>query len=85
MATSNITITSAWTQLALDTNTELLATWDTAATVEVATTAASVAPTVTGHRLGREQALSRGVLGSGFVWARLVGGVPASLSVVVSK
>lgn len=86
MPTFNIAITSAWTKLADTTNTDLLVTFDSPVTIAVATTATDVAPTVMGHRLTRESALTRGVLGAGFVWARTVAGsVPATLDLVVSK
>ena len=86
MPTVNIAITNAWTKIAADTNTDLLVTFDHPVTIAVATTAADTPPTVLGHRLTRESALTRGVLGSGFVWARTVGGaIPASIDLVVSK
>lgn len=86
MTTVNTAVTTTWTKLAEDTDTEFLITWDSPVDAEFATTAADSAPTVRGHRLSREMALSRSVLGDGFVWARLVpGAVPASVAMVVSK
>ena len=86
MPTSNITITGSWTQLATDTNTDLLATFDENIAVEVASTATNTAPTVTGHRLSNQSAITRAVIGSGYVWARTAAGsVPSQISVIVSK
>lgn len=85
MSTLNIAITNAWTKLADASATELLVSWADPVTVELATTEADAAPTVVGHRLTRDDAVSRGVLGSGYVWARLIGKVPAGANLVVSK
>lgn len=84
MPTENITITTGWVKIANDTDAELLATWTAPGTVEVATTAANTAPTVNGHRLTRESAITRAAVGAGFVWARsLSAGSTADL--IVSK
>lgn len=86
MTTVNTAITTAWTKIADASDTELLVSWQDPVVVEVATTAADAAPTVFGHRLSREDALTRGVLGSGFVWAKLIpGSIPAGITLVVSK
>lgn len=86
MPTSNITVTTSWVKVAESSHTELLMTFSQPKILEVAVTAANSAPTVSGHRITREQAISRSVIGSGYVWAKLVEGtVPASLLVVVTK
>ena len=88
MPTVNTPITAAWTKIADASNTELLVTCTTESTVEFVTTTADVAPVTTmmGHQLVNEDALTRGVIGSGFVWARLVAGShPPSTRLVVTK
>lgn len=86
MPTINIPVTSAWTKVADASNAELLLTWNSAVILEVATTAADAVPTVNGHRLNQGNAVTRGVMGAGFVWVREVAGsVPASINVVVTK
>lgn len=86
MATTNIEVTSSWVKLADVTDTELLVTWSTPVTIEVATTSANTAPTVNGHRLSNSDAITRGVIGSGYVWAKLVSGAfPPAAPVVVTK
>ena len=86
MPTSNIAITSTWTKIAATTDADLLVTFNTPVTIDVATTAADAAPTVLGHRLTQDSAITRGVLGTGHVWARLVAGSrPAEIVLVVSK
>jgi hypothetical protein len=86
MPTSNITITKSWTQVADNTGTELLITWSSPANVEFAATSAAVVPTIVGHTLDRESAITRNSIGSGFIWAKLVArSGPNSLLLVVSK
>ena len=86
MPTSNITVTSSWTQLAADTNTDLLVTYNENSVIEVAATAINVVPTINGHRLSKDAAMTRAVIGSGFVWARTVAGsVPSQITAIVSK
>lgn len=86
MTTFNIAVASAWVKIADTTNTDLLVTFDTPVMVEFATTAADTTPTVLGHRLSRESAITRGVMGTGYVWARAVAGSrPATIDLVVSK
>ena len=84
MATTNVTITSAWTKIA-ESSDSFLVTWDSQTVVEIAATATDTAPVVNGHRLGFGDAITRDLIGTGFVWAKTAGGVPSSLSVVVSK
>ena len=84
MPTTNITITTNWVKIADANNGELLATWTAPGTIEVATTTTDTAPTVNGHRLTRESAITRAAVGAGFVWARsLSAGSTAAL--IVSK
>lgn len=86
MATSNINISAAWTKIADASNSDLLVTWGTPVSVELATTAADAAPTVQKHRIPPDSAINRGLLGAGYVWAKTVSGaVPAQISLVVSK
>lgn len=86
MATYNIKATTTWAQVALNTDTDLLITIDNAVTIEVATTTPNSAPTVTGHRVSSDNAITRSVLGQGYVWVRLVAGSnPAEVTLVVSK
>ena len=75
MQTSNIAITaSSWTQIA-DSTQDFILSGAARKLVEVALTNANAAPTgLSGHALllgpGNE-ALNRGSVGTGFVWARL--------------
>ena len=86
MATSNISISNAWVKLANSADSELLVTWGGSARIEVATTSADSAPTVNGHILYPGDAITRAVIGSGYVWVRLVSGsYPNSANLVVSK
>jgi hypothetical protein len=86
MATNNIAITSAWTKLAETADADVLITCNDAVTVEVAATLADAAPTVVGHKLNPGQAITRSLIGSGYVWAKLLpGSQPASVIMVVSK
>lgn len=86
MATYNITVTSAWTKVAETNNDSVLVTWDSPTVLEVATTTADAAPTVAGHRLSNDQAITRAALGSGYVWVKTVPGTySATVLAVVSK
>ena len=86
MTTSNITISTSWVQIASTADTDMLATFDTTVIMEVATTAANSAPTVQGHKLSSDSAITRSVIGSGYVWAKLVkGSYPSSITLIVSK
>ena len=88
MATSNITVTHAWTQVALNTDDAFLLTCAGPALLEVAATAADAAPIgIVGHRLpsaSSGDAITRDILGAGYVWVRCM--PPAeSANVVVTK
>ena len=86
MATLNISISDQWTKLADSANLELLVTWNDPISIEVATTTADTAPIVNGHRLFPNDAITRTVIGSGYVWARLVSGSRSnSANLVVTK
>ena len=86
MQTSNVVVGRNWTQIAADTDQELLVTWESIVEIEVATTSSNSAPTVVGHRLSRADAVSRGVFPSGYVWVKLVSSGPQSdVVLVVSK
>jgi hypothetical protein len=84
MTTFNTTITSAWTKLADSSNSELLVTWNHPVDIEVAVTTTDVAPTVVGHSLNWSNAITRAVLGTGYVWARCKASV-AGVTLIVTK
>jgi hypothetical protein len=86
MATVNIGVTSAWTKVADDTHSELLVSWSTPVDAEFACTDADSSPLVRGHRLSYGEAINRSIIGTGYVWARLIyGSVPGVISMVVTK
>ena len=89
MPTSNINlnVASGWVKLANSADADLLITWGTRAILEIATTSADTAPTVKGHQLTQDSALTRYAIGPGFVWARsLSDSCPGDVTtVVVSK
>ena len=86
MPTINTPVTAIWTKIAASTDTELLATWSTPVQLDLAVTSADVAPTVEGHRLTKDDQITRAAVGTGFVWVKLrPGSVPASINMVVTK
>lgn len=86
MPTTNVQVTQAWVKIAETSHTEFLVTWDDRVDLEFATTTADSAPTVRGHRLSRDSAITRSVLGAGYVWARVVAsGHGSAALLVVSK
>jgi hypothetical protein len=88
MATSNVTISATWTKLATADDDPVLVTSKSPAMIEFATTATDVAPTVTGHAvpdMSGGAAMTRMVIGDGFLWCRIVDSRFASASVEVSK
>lgn len=86
MPTVNINVSSAWTKIADASNSEFLATCNTPVSLEIATTAADVAPTVNGHMLSPDFAITRNLIGAGFVWVKTCSGsIPSTVSLVVSK
>lgn len=82
MATTNPSLTTTWAQI-VTTGDEFLLTlpFDTPTRVEVATKDAEEAPTVQGHVLRGDHgdSLSRGLIGPGYVYARIVGAGPAGV------
>ena len=86
MATTNVSVGRNWVKVADIADTDLLITWVTPAFLEVATTATDVAPNVIGHQLSREEAISRSVIGQGYVWVKVVGSGPINeVPLVISK
>jgi hypothetical protein len=88
MATGNVNVSSAWTKLADDGDDPVLVTSKSAAVFEFATTSTDVAPTVTGHTVADMSggaAMTRMVIGDGFLWCRITDARFASASVEVSK
>jgi hypothetical protein len=86
MPTANVVITTAWSKVADTADANLLVTWAPSKFIEVASTTADVAPTVVGHRLAGDSAVTRSVIGPGHVWVRLcLGQNPATANLVVSK
>jgi len=86
MPTNNIAVTSTWTKLAASADADVLITCNDAVMMEVAATSADTAPVVTGHKLNPGQAITRSLIGPGFIWAKLLpGSQPASVIMVVSK
>ena len=72
MATTNQTITKAWAKVAEDTDDTFLVTCRTPATVEFALTTADDEPTILrGHLLQPDEAITRIVTGSGYLWMRV--------------
>lgn len=74
MPTLNITVTRGWTQLASSTDAGFLASSTDVGYIEYATTATATAPDaeLQGHVVPQMQLVGRGVLGSGYVWARVL-------------
>lgn len=86
MPTVNTLITGSWTKIAETSNSDLLVSWEHTGVLEIATTATDVAPTVRGHRLDRDSAFTRSLIGPGYVWAKTIAGAkPASVTLVISK
>lgn len=86
MPTINTPITTTWTKIAAAADTELLATYNSPVGVDLAVTAADAAPTVEGHRLTKDDQISRAAVGAGFVWVKLrAGSVPSTVNMVVTK
>lgn len=84
MATTNPTLTSAWSKL-VDAGDEFLLTlpFSTRTSIEVAIKDTDAAPTVQGHVLRGEEgaSMTRSLIGPGYVYARTQAGtVPVILS-----
>lgn len=84
MATVNIQVGSSWTKIAED-GEEFLASNIQPGPMEYATTTTDAPPAagIHGHSLGSDDALTRAVIGGGYVWARM-GDYGATGTVVVS-
>lgn len=87
MTTYNIAVTGAWTKVADAADENVLVTWENPVMLEVATTSADAAPTVVGHRLTKESAITRRALSDGYIWLKVVPGYGASdtATVIVDK
>lgn len=86
MPTINTPITGTWTKVAETADANLLVSWSENTTIEVASTTTNSAPTVTGHTLSNDSAITRSVIGPGYIWAKTVpGSLPATITLVVSK
>ena len=86
MPTINTPVTASWTKIAASTDTELLATYSAPVGLDLAVTSADVAPTVEGHRLSKDDQITRAAVGAGFVWVKLrAGSVPSTVNMVVTK
>lgn len=83
MATTNVQATTTWLKIAENTVPEFLVTWDIPVTLEFATTDTNVAPIVQGHRLTRESAITRSVIGPGYVWVRVTATNPTKNALLV--
>jgi hypothetical protein len=83
MATTNVTLTTAWTQVAADSDDPVLLQAIGGGPWQVAAMATEAAPSVSGHLIeGPQTAITRAVLGSGFIYAKALEG---SLKLVVTK
>ena len=86
MATINKVVTTEWSKVADLEDKAFLVTWSLPVLVEFATTAADNAPVVQGHSLSRHDALTRMVIGDGYLWARVVpGSRPDNVNLVITK
>ena len=81
MATINVTVGADWVQIALNTDDNVLSTSRYTESVEYATTAPDTAPTVQGIALTAGMAITRDLIGPGYIWARTVSGGSAVLAV----
>lgn len=84
MPTTNVSVTTSWTKIANAGESFLLSGSDPVE-IEVATTSADAAPTVSGHLMDiRYNALMRDVIGAGYVWAKVIK-YGSSVTLVVTK
>ena len=75
MATSNVTVTTAWTEVGATGSINVAIQCDhDDATYEIASIAAHSAPTVKGLRVRGRKIVTREHFGAGYVYARLVAG-----------
>jgi len=87
MATSNLTITTEWSKIAEDSDDPVLIQAAYGFEYEVATVATDTAPVVIGHKIlrGTYNAITRSMLGPGFIYARVTDDNITSTTLVVSK
>lgn len=88
MPTTNKTLRDQWQLVANSSDTKLLITWGRGATVEIATTGDNTAPdpSLVGHVLSSGDAVTRNVLGDGYVWMKTtVSSYNKSTNVVITK
>ena len=74
MPTTNVSLSSSWLKVANASDSKVLITLNAPYRVEYATENAGSAPTVLGHLLGPDTALTREVIGEGNIWARIQDG-----------
>ena len=86
MATTNISVGTAWVKLAADTDTPVLISNTSSDFLEIATTVADAAPTsITGHIIDGLVPVTRDIIGTGFVWGRITGQYDDQAEIVVTK
>lgn len=84
MPTTNVSVTTSWTKIA-EAGEAFLLSANVRSVIQVATTTADAAPVIEGHQLsvgGSQDALTRDVIGAGYVWARTVGNWPGATLVL---
>ena len=85
MSTYNIQIAVAvWTKIADVSDTDFLVTWAASRIIEFASTEVDSVPLVTGHRLSKENRVTREEIGAGHVWAKVVPGSSLSKSQIIT-
>jgi len=87
MATTNVTVDHTWTRVASVSSDLALISCKVPALVEFATTANDVtAPIVDGHAVQTPgMQMSRSIIGSGSIWAKIVSGSPDQTTFVVNE
>lgn len=87
MATTNQTITKEWAKVADDDDDSVLVTCRTPSTVEFAMTTTDDEPELLrGHLLQPDEAITRLVVGAGYIWMRIEPSSPfTAVRVEVSK
>lgn len=85
MATTNAALTRTWSLAVASAVTRVLISLaPSGALVEIAVTAADgTAPTVSGHTLDLEKGVTRDLLGSGAIWARVAPGSSLATATLV--
>lgn len=88
MATTNVSLTTAWVKLAESSDDRVLISYNSSsAYIQVATTAADSAPVgIEGHIVGPMEGVIRDVIGAGYIWGRVTAdSVDSTVTVVVTK